>query len=97
MSSLSLNAIVSGVKVIMDYAYANRYINVKVYGLKRPPGQRSTAARSSYSDEELKQVLETLQPAIERSLRVCEGYKATGKGVSPFGKPSTFHKSEDLL
>ena len=97
LAPLSVKGIVSGVKVIMDFAYANSYIDVRVYNLTRPVASRSTAVRSSYSDEELRRVLEALQPAIKLSLSLCDGYKLTGKGTSPLGKPSTFHKREDLL
>ncbi|WP_310033058.1 hypothetical protein [Paraburkholderia graminis] len=97
LSTFTVRQIVSGVKSIMDYAYANRYVDVRVYGLTRPHGHRATFLRSSYSDEELRLVLEALQPAIQWSLKLSEGYQPTGKGSAPFGKASTFHKREDLL
>ncbi|MDR6392994.1 hypothetical protein [Paraburkholderia phenoliruptrix] len=97
LSPHSVRQLVSGMKVVMDYAYANSYIDVPVYALSRPPGKRTTFLRSSYSDKELRVVLEALQPAIQWSLKLSEGYQVTGRGAAPFGKASTFHKQEDLL
>ncbi|USU18814.1 hypothetical protein [Paraburkholderia fungorum] len=97
LSPSSLGQIVSGVKVVMDYAYAHRFIDVRVYGLARPHRPRTTFLRSSYSDAELQVVLEALQPAIQWSLRLSDGYTPTGKGTATYRKPSTFHKREDLL
>ncbi|MEX3942118.1 hypothetical protein AB4Y44_21660 [Paraburkholderia sp. BR10937] len=97
LAPFSLSAIVGGMKAIMGHAYAHKFIDVEVFGLSRPQGKRATSARSAYSQKELEVVLGALQPAIQWSLRVCGGYKVTGKGKSPIGKPSTFHKREDLF